>query len=56
MILKLQTKYNIKGDSKRFLNLLGDSVYIEKLQPELEFTKLLPSEMADCVLKYIWKV
>lgn len=47
MIVKLQTKYNLKGDSRRFLNLLGDSVYTEKLGPELEFANLLPNEMAD---------
>lgn len=51
MIGKLQNKYNIKGEPKKILNMLGDSVYTEYLDNELSFTRLLPNQMSDIVLK-----
>lgn len=36
--------------------MLGDSVYTEKLENEVNFAKLLPAQMSDNVLKSIWKV
>jgi len=56
MIEKLQAKYSIRGEPKRFLNLLGDSVYTEGLEDEINFARLLPNQMSDKLLKYIWKV
>ena len=56
MIEKLQMKYGINGDSRRYLNLLGDSVYTERTENELSFVSLLPKQMCESVLKYIWKV
>ena len=56
MITKLQNKYAMKCDPESYLNLLGDSIYTESLDTELEFAKLLPKTMCDSVLKFIWKV
>lgn len=56
MIDKMLRKQNMKGDAKRFLNLLGDSVQSEDLNNELVFAQLLPSNMSDTVLRQMWKV
>lgn len=50
MIEKMLLKYNIKGGAKKFLNMLGESVYTEHLEKELNFTKLLPNNMASTVI------
>jgi len=55
MIEKMQAKYSIRGEPKRLLNLLGDSVYTEGLEDEINFARLLPNQMSDKVLKFIWK-
>lgn len=46
----------MKGNSKRYLSLLGDSVYTEDLDKELTFARLLPEQMSNTVLVYIYKV
>ena len=36
--------------------MLGDSVYTESLEKEINFAKLLPKKMCEEVLKFIWKI
>jgi len=56
MIEKMQRKYNITGGAKKYLNLLGDSVYTESLEKELKFTKLLPTNMYTTVVDVIYNI
>lgn len=44
-------KYNMSGECKKYISLLGDSVYEEKLGNEIEFTNLLPKQMREFVLQ-----
>lgn len=53
MIEKMQLKYNLTGNAKKYLTLLGDSIYSEELSKEIDFTNTLPSFMSDCVLDSI---
>jgi hypothetical protein len=53
IIEKMQLKYGLVGNAKRYLALLGDSVYTENLKDEIEFTSRLPHFMKDCVLDSI---
>jgi len=50
-IEKMQLKYGLVGNAKRYLALLSDSVYSENLKEEIEFTSRLPHFMKDCVLE-----
>lgn len=54
MTEKMLKKYNITGGAKKFLTLLGESVQSDNLENELNFTKLLPSQMAYTVLDEMW--
>lgn len=56
MIEKLQKKYAISGAAKKFLNLLGSSVYTDNLDQEIKFTKNLPINMQNCIVDSIHSV
>lgn len=56
MIRKMQIKQFLKGDTKRFINLLGDSAYSEKLGEEIKFTQRLPKYMCDKVLNHMLEI
>lgn len=46
----------MKGDSKKYLNLLGDSAISENLANEISFARRLPKYMCDKVLNHILEV
>jgi len=53
MITKISNKYNLTGDSVRYLSLLGDSVSSTSLITEVEFITLMPGMMRDTIFKQI---